>query len=266
MSNEIQAFNFENSSVRIIVENGEPWFCAKDVCSALAHSNPAKAIAEHCDPKGITKRYTLTAGGNQELSYVNEKNLYRLIMRSKLPSAEKFQDWVCGEVIPTIRKTGKYDVQQKQLPQSYAEALRMLANEVEERERVKKQNALLTQQAQTNAPKVELAEKVLDTQGAYLIRQVAKAIGVSVQFLYQWMRSKSLITQRNEPYADFTKRKILTARISEYTDSQGFRRTKMTAYVTNEGVMYILKRLIKEGVLAPSKSIDYSFLTATQLA
>ena len=263
MSNEIQAFNFEDSSVRIIVENGEPLFCASDVCRALGYVNAPDALAKHCDPKGIAKRYTLTAGGNQELSYVNEKNLYRLIMRSKLPSAEKFQDWVCGEVIPTIRKTGKYDVQQKQLPQSYAEALRMLANEVEERERVEKQNALLTQQAQTNAPKVELAEKVLDTQGAYLIRHVAKAIGVNVQFLYQWMRTKSLITQKNEPYADFSKRKILTSRISEYTDSQGFRRTKMTAYVTNTGVMYILNRLIKEGILAPSKNVDFSALTPT---
>lgn len=263
MSNEIQNFNFENSSVRIIVDNGEPWFCASDVCKALEHSNTAKAVSEHCDPKGITKRYTLTAGGNQELSYVNEKNLYRLIMRSKLPSAEKFQDWICGDVIPAIRKTGRYDVQQKQLPQSYAEALRLLANEVEERERVEKQNALLSQQVQTNAPKVEFAEKVLDTQGAYLIRHVAKAIGVNVQWLYQWMRTKSLITQKNEPYADFSKRKILTSRISEYTDSQGFRRTKMTAYVTNTGVMYILNRLIKEGVLSPSKNVDFSALTIT---
>lgn len=264
MSNEIQAFNFENSSVRIIVENGEPLFCGSDVCKALGYVNTADSLSKHCSQDGIAKRYTIDSlGRQQETNFINEKNLYRLIMRSKLPSAEKFQDWVCGEVIPTIRKTGKYDVQQKQLPQSYAEALRMLANEVEERERVEKQNALLTQQVQTNAPKVELAEKVLDTQGAYLIRHVAKAIGVNVQFLYQWMRTKSLITQKNEPYADFSKRKLLTSRISEYTDSQGFRRTKMTAYVTNTGVMYILNRLIKEGILAPSKNVDFSALTST---
>jgi len=90
-------------------KDGEPWFCAKDVCQVLGYSNNVTSTVQtHCKPEGVAKHNTLTSGGKQQLQYVSERNLYRLIMRSKLDSAERFQDWVEGEVLPTIRKTGKY--------------------------------------------------------------------------------------------------------------------------------------------------------------
>ena len=107
MGNAIQNYSFESSNVRIIVEDGEPLFCASDVCKALGYTNTSKALSDHGVEKGITNRYTPTNGGLQNLAYIDERNLYRLVMRSKLPSAEKFQDWVCGEVLPSIRKTGE---------------------------------------------------------------------------------------------------------------------------------------------------------------
>lgn len=96
MENAIQNYSFESSNVRIIVEDGEPLFCASDVCKALGHSNTPKALADHCSPDGITKRYIIDSLNRQQATnFIDERNLYRLVMRSKLPSAEKFQDWVC---------------------------------------------------------------------------------------------------------------------------------------------------------------------------
>ena len=129
MTNEITTFNFDDQNVRIIVdEDGNPLFCAADVCAALGYGNSREALRKHCKAEGVTKCDTPTNSGIQSIAYIDERNLYRLVMRSKLESAERFQDWVCGEVLPTIRKTGGYGKQQPALP-SYSEALRQLADQ-----------------------------------------------------------------------------------------------------------------------------------------
>lgn len=97
---------FGSEIVRLVVENDEPLFVAKDVCETLGYKNPRQAIARHC--KGVTKRDTPTQGGTQEVTYIPESDVYRLVMGSKLPDAEKFKDWVCEEVLPEIRQTGSY--------------------------------------------------------------------------------------------------------------------------------------------------------------
>lgn len=105
--NELQIFNSgEFGEIRTIEIDGKPYFVGTDVAKALGYSNPRKAILDHC--KGVTKRDTPTSSGVQSMSYINEGDLYRLIMKSKLPSAEKFESWVMDEVLPTIRKTGSY--------------------------------------------------------------------------------------------------------------------------------------------------------------
>ena len=104
---ELQIFNSgEFGEIRTIEIDGKPYFVGTDVAKALGYSNPRKAILDHC--KGVTKRDTPTSSGVQLMSYINEGDLYRLIMKSKLPSAEKFESWVMDEVLPTIRKTGSY--------------------------------------------------------------------------------------------------------------------------------------------------------------
>ena len=102
-------FTFQSQAIRTTVENGELWFNAKDVCDILGYTNSRKAIADHCKEKGVTNRYTPTSSGNQEMVYINEPNLYRLIIKSRKPEAEAFEAWVMEEVLPTIRKTGSYE-------------------------------------------------------------------------------------------------------------------------------------------------------------
>ncbi|WP_371694947.1 BRO-N domain-containing protein [Pasteurella multocida] len=118
MSNQIQfkSFSFKDLPVRIITDqNLDFWFCANDVCAILDYTNPRQAIQKNCNPKGVSIRDTLTAGGTQSMIYINEPNLYRLIIKSRKPEAEPFETWVFEEVLPQIRKTGKYEVQPQQL-------------------------------------------------------------------------------------------------------------------------------------------------------
>ena len=119
--NELQFFNSEEfGEIRTAEIDGKPYFVGTDVAKALGYSNPRKAILDHC--KGVTKRDTPTSSGIQSMSYINEGDLYRLIMKSKLPSAEKFESWVMDEVLPTIRKTGSY-----QKPLTTVEQIQVIA-------------------------------------------------------------------------------------------------------------------------------------------
>lgn len=106
MSNEIITFNFKNNAVRTQSINGAAWFCFADCREALGIKGSLKkgTLAE----KGVTICRTLTKGGKQSVTFINEPNLYRLIFRSNKPQAQAFADWVYEEVLPSIRKTGAY--------------------------------------------------------------------------------------------------------------------------------------------------------------
>ena len=106
---DIQIFNNpEFGSVRSITQNDEPWFIGKDVAQALGYSNPRDALAKHVDEldKGVAN--CDTPSGEQRMTIINESGLYALIFGSKLESAQRFKRWVTSEVLPSIRKTGRY--------------------------------------------------------------------------------------------------------------------------------------------------------------
>lgn len=109
MENELKIFENEAfGKVRVIEKNNEPWFVGKDVAEVLGYSQSAKAIREHVKDthKGVSEMDT--PGGRQQIIIIDEAGLYSMVMRSKLPSAEEFQEWIVAEVIPSIRKTGSY--------------------------------------------------------------------------------------------------------------------------------------------------------------
>lgn len=110
-SQAVSVFNFKSNNIRVVADDkGEPWFLANDVCTILGYANPRDAIAKHCRTGGVAKRDTPTESGNQEMTWINEGNLYRLIIKSRKPEAEPFEAWVCDDVLPSIRKTGGYQV------------------------------------------------------------------------------------------------------------------------------------------------------------
>lgn len=105
---EVSVFNFESNEIRTLVVDGEPWFVGKDVAEVLGYSDTSQAIRTHTK---ANKSYPVELTGQvRHIKIIPERDVYRLIMRSKLPAAEQFEEWVVGEVLPSIRKTGSYSI------------------------------------------------------------------------------------------------------------------------------------------------------------
>lgn len=188
MSNnfEIQVFeNVDFGEMRSCIENdGTILFCASDVAKALGYSRPNDAVNAHC--RATVKRRTPISGKTQEINFIPEGDVYRLIVKSKLPSAVKFEHWVFDEVLPSIRKTGGY-----KLPQTFSEALRALADAEEEKER-------LAAKIEADKPKVMFAEAVDCSPTAIKIGDLAKilkqnGIDIGRNRLFTWLRENGYI-------------------------------------------------------------------------
>lgn len=121
-STTVIPFDFQDDRIRALSIDGEPWFVAKGICLALGYENPRKAVADHC--KGGNESLLPSAGGNQMMTIIPERDVYRLVMRSRLPSAERFEDWVVGTVLPSIRKTGRYEAPEQPRESSYMKAFK----------------------------------------------------------------------------------------------------------------------------------------------
>ena len=105
-------FKFESSyQVRVVLENNEPWFCLRDVCDILSidHNRPISRF--NLNEEGVAQYATPTSGGKQQMYYITEGNVYRLVCRSRKPEAKAFEQWVFDDVLPAIRKTGRYERQ-----------------------------------------------------------------------------------------------------------------------------------------------------------
>ena len=193
--NELQIFNNpEFGEIRTINESGTVLFCGSDVARALGYTNTSKALTDHC--KGdLTKRYPITdtLGRSQEAIFIPESDLYRLIFRSKLPSAERFTDWVTAEVLPSIRKNGGYIAQQETLSpeELMAKALMVAQQTIAEREaRINAQAAeisVLIVDKQIMQPKAEYFDDLVDRNLLTNFTEAAKQIGVKRKALIGFM-------------------------------------------------------------------------------
>ena len=121
VENHLQLFNFENQQVRTLTINEEPYFVGKDIATILGYKNTKDALLKHVDEEDKLGAQIATSGQRREMTIINESGLYSLILSSKLPNAKKFKRWVTSEVLPTIRKTGSY-----QLPMTPEEQIRLL--------------------------------------------------------------------------------------------------------------------------------------------
>lgn len=211
--NELQIFNNEEfGQIRTIEIDGKPYFAASDVASALGYSNPRKAIIDHC--KGVTKRDTPTNSGIQSINFIPEGDIYRLIVRSNLPSADQFERWVFDEVLPTIRQTGGYN-----LPQTYSEALRALADKAEEAERLAIENAEMK-------PKAAYFDELVDRQLNTSLRDTAKELHIGEKkFIDFLLKFKYLYRDQHKqlrPYANKNNGLfVLKEYVSRYSDHVG---------------------------------------------
>ncbi|HDT6233254.1 TPA: ORF6C domain-containing protein [Staphylococcus aureus] len=124
---ELQTFNFEELPVRTLEVNGEPYFIGKDVADILGYANGRDALSKHVDVEDKLASQIATAGQNRNVTIINESGLYSLIFSSKLENAKRFKRWVTSEVLPTLRKTGAY-----QIPSDPMQALRLMFEATEQ--------------------------------------------------------------------------------------------------------------------------------------
>ena len=209
MENKMETFNSkEFGSVRIIEEGSKYLFCGADVAKALGYARPSKAVMDHC--KGVLKRDTLTNGGIQSLSYIPEGDVYRLIVHSKLPSAERFEKWVFDEVLPTIRKHGAYmtDSLLEQAANNADVAAQVAKALYEERSLNKKlagQLALTEAQLTTALPKAAYYDALVACPNCTGIRLTAKELGVPQSMFTAYLVRKKYAyydeSGRMHPYA-----------------------------------------------------------------
>lgn len=179
---DIQIFKNEVfGEVRVAGTNEEPLFCAKDVATALGYSDTADAIQRHCKSgKKVFCPHKNGMGGTN-MVYIPEKDVYRLIMRSNLPNAEQFQDWVCDEVLPSIRKHGGYLTPDKieevlSNPDTIIRLAMQLKDEQSKRRDAEQHIAILTH-----------------TNKTYTATEVAKEIGMrSAAELNRWLESEKV--------------------------------------------------------------------------
>ena len=202
---------------------------------------PRDAISKHC--KGVVKRDTPTTSGNQQVSYIPESDVYRLVMRSKLPQAEQFQDWVCDEVLPAIRKTGGYmvakvdDTPEMIMARAVLVAYETINRQKQQLEQAEKKVAALT-------PKAELMDKVLDTDQKIDVGQSAKILGLPFgrNTLFQKLREKGIFfCNRNEPKQEYINRGYfeLKEKFIERNSHDGF--TVIKILVTQKGLDFIAR-------------------------
>lgn len=230
--------NDEFGEVRTVLINDEPYFVAKDITDRLGFSNGRDAISKHVDDedKGVAKCDTL--GGAQEYTVINESGLYSLVLSSKLESAKKFKRWITHEVIPEIRKTGGY-----KLPQTYQEALRALADKVEQNEKLAAENAKLL-------PKAEFFDAVTDSKTAISIGEVAKVLdmGIGQNKLFAFLREQKILDRQNIPYQEYIDRGYFRIVEQKY-EVHGEVRINIKTLVFQKGIDWIRKQLQKGGFI-----------------
>jgi len=176
---ELQFFkNTEFGTVRIAEIDGKPYFCSRDVAFSLGYANPSDAISRHC--KGVVKRDTPSNGGIQEMTFISEGDLYRLITHSKLQAAERFEIWVFDEVLPTIRKHGLYATDELLAnPDLFISALQELKAERAKRKNLELENAQNKQIICELQPKASYYDLILQNKSVMPISQIAKDYGMS---------------------------------------------------------------------------------------
>ena len=183
-----------NELIRTIEIDGEPWFVGKDIAVALEYKNTTVALQDNVEEEDKVVTKVSTLGGTQNTTVINESGMYSLIFGSRMEKAKKFKHWVTSEVLPSIRKTGSYN-----LPQTYAEALRALADKAEEAERLAIENKEMK-------PKAEFFDTVADSKTALPMDRVAKVLevkGYGRNKLFEFLRDNGVLDSRNVPYQRF---------------------------------------------------------------
>lgn len=235
-------FKFDNHRVRALIDGaGNPLFVARDVCAVLGYANTSKAVADHC--RAVTKRDIPTASGTQAFLVLYERDVYRLIMRSKLPAAEAFEEWVVADVLPQIRRTGVYS---GVLPGDLPSALRLAADLAE-------RGMVAQEQLAQQAPKLQAFDRLASAGGAVCLTDAAKSLKVARNVLIDWMHANRWIYRRTGSatwvaYDSALQTRYLVQRAAVVRRDDGSDKAVSQTLVTPKGLAKLAESLAHDGV------------------
>lgn len=248
---DIQIFsNPQFGEIRITIsEDDKPMFCLADVCKALEISNVGN-VKQRLSEKGVRNMDTLTAGGVQSMTYINEANLYKCIFQSRKPEAEKFQDWVYEEVLPTIRKHGIYAT-----PQTIDNLLADPDNAIKVFQTLKEERQLrqiAEAKIEADAPKVLFHDAVIGSKSSCLIGELAKVLTqngykIGQNRLFEWLRENGYLGKHGEYYNMPNQRYVemgLFETKKRVHDENGVLVTTQTTKVTGKGQAYFINKFL----------------------
>ena len=234
----------------------EPLFCANDVCNSLGYSNSRDAISKHVDADDVAKCDTLTKGGIQSMSYVNESGLYSLIFGSKLEDAKLFKKWVTSQVLPSIRKTGGYiaTTEEESPEEIMAKALLVAQATIKRKEERMKQLEAETEhqrevielqdtEIKKAAPKVNYYDTHLQSVNTQTTTQVAKQIGMDAPKLNKKLREIGVLYKQSgqwmlhSPYSAWG---MHSTRTQTFTRSDGSIGSSIYTVWNAKGVRFII--------------------------
>ena len=257
--NNMEIFrNKEFGSVRVLEDGDKYLFCGSDVAKALGYARPNDALSRHC--RYTAKRsipHPQAAGKTIEMAFIPEGDVYRLIIGSKLPSAERFEHWVFDEVLPCIRKHGAYVTPAKleelmNDPDSWIKVLTALKEERAAKER-------LQLEAIENNLKVIFADAVSVSEGTILIGEMAKilkgnGIEIGQNRLFEKLRQDGyLIKRKGTDYNAPTQRAmdlgLFRVKETAITHSDGHVTISKTTKVTGKGQQWLSGKLLSAGIL-----------------
>lgn len=246
MSAALQTFAFETLPVRVVVDGqGAPWWVAADVCRVLGIRNNRDAVSRmDDDEKGVAQIDTL--GGAQSMATINESGLYTLIIRSDKPTAKPFRKWVTSTVLPTIRKTGKFDTQTSPataLPTTYKDALRALLATVEEKEAIEAARA-------KEAPMVEFYHQVAASEDTLSMAEAAKLIGFGRNLLMRRLREDGIFNARNIPLQEYMDRKLFRVVETTWTDKAKKTHIVLAPRCYQRGIEFLRRRYRKPELIS----------------
>ena len=252
MEGKVRIFSNERfGEIRTAGTSEEPLFCLADVCRVLEIKNVSDCKSR-LNAKGIVLTDTPTNGGNQQLVYINEQNLYKVIMRSDKPQAEPFQDWVCGEVLPSIRKTGGYiHTKESDTEEDIMARALLIAQETLKRrdERIK---ALETEREQ-DKPKVAFANAIEASKSSCLIGELAKILTqngytIGQNRLFEWMHNNGYLGTKGERYnipnQQYVEQGLFEIKKGVRSGNDGVMHTTITTKVTGKGQSYFINKFI----------------------
>ena len=243
--------NEEFGEIRTSVVNSEPMFCLSDICKSLGLSQPSK-VKERLNEKGVRTIPTLTSGGEQNLLYINEPNLYKVIFQSRKESAERFTDWVTSDVLPSIRKNGGYISGQETLSDDelLSKALLVAQNKIAERDKIIEQKQARIEQMK---PKAIFADAVATSRTSILIGDLAKLIcqngyQIGQKRLFEWLRNNGYLcksgSSRNMPMQRYVEQGLFEVKESNVQNPDGSVRITLTTKITGKGQLYFVNKFL----------------------